>query len=343
MAVGILGVGYYVPGKILTNQDLINKYGPFYSNSSSEPKLINADDITTKTGIERRHIVTTEEGSDLAYQAAIGIIGNARVMPKDINCLIVTSSSPEMFFPSTACCTLKKLRSNFFPAMGQIPCYDLSAACAGSVYGLQTAYAYVASREYEYVLMIASEVMSKLCRWTEKDEDWKNSVLFGDMAGGVIIGNVSDCRGFLGFELATDAVLSEIARSDGFGTRNYTGNGPCIYMDGQLVYKRAIRAMVEGVENVVQKTGVKLKYVKRVILHQANGRMIGEIDQILQRRGLLPGRVPCNIANFGNTSSASVFSVLKEEVLAGNIEEGDFVAISVVGSGLTYGACLLRW
>lgn len=349
--VGILAVDFYVPPTVKTNQDLLNAHGPFYSSSG---RIIDAEGIFKRTGIKKRHLVTNEDNSDLAAKAAIRIIEKSKIPPPSIDGCIVATTTPSMFFPSTACLMQDKLRRDF-PDMKLVACFDLSAACAGSTYGLIVAKSLVDNGTCQNVLVIGTEVLSKICRWQYKGNevingqkqrgDWETSVLFGDKAAGVLVGEVPAPRGFLAVDWGADGSLWKILRSDGFGTQfpGVRTEEPHLFLNGTEVYKQAVLVMAEVAERVVAKADISWQEVKRVILHQANGRITESIARRLEIKGLPAGRVPSNIDRYGNTSSASPFSLLTEEENAGEIEQGDLLVISTVGAGLTWAACLLRF
>ncbi|MCX6807074.1 MAG: hypothetical protein NT135_03080 [Candidatus Berkelbacteria bacterium] len=352
MRFGIIACGMALPGTVYTNEDLVREYGPFYSGDP--PKPIQPEQIVEVSGIKRRRFVTDETSPDLAYRVAVEIINKSGINPRDIGCIIVSSSSPWSIYPSTACLTQEKLFSTFSD-MRKCAAFDISAACAGSVYGLAIAYSFVASGLYKYVLVIASEVMSKTCSWKlhgnemacgkRVQGDWKASVLFGDMAAGVLVGPVEEPSGFIAFELAADGRYSGIGVSEGFGTgfSRKQRMDPRIHLEGRAMYKLGVDAMVDGIVEVAKKADRSLSDIEHVILHQANQRMMDTIETKLRDKGLTNGRIPSYIGDFANCSSASAPAVLCCEVKSGNIKRGDLVAISAVGSGLSSGACLLRW
>lgn len=348
---GILSVDFYVPPTVVTNQDLIDQYGPFYSGSG---RVVDAEGIGEKTGIGQRHVVTDEDNSDLAVEAAIRIIGKTEVPPEKIDCCLLATSTPSMLFPATACLMQNKLRQRF-PNILLFPAFDLLSACAGSASGLIIAQALVAAGTCQYVLVLGSEVLTRLCRWKIKGDevtdgqkqkgDWEDSSLFGDAAGGALVGEVPTPRGFVAVDWGADGSLWEIARSDGFGTqfpgiRDYE---PHISLNGYRMYKTAVPAMADAAKRVVEKAGISWEEIQRVLLHQANGLMINDISKRLQKKGLPPDRVTSNIDRYGNTSTASPFILATEEEEAGNIKKRDHVLFSTAGSGVAWAAVLLRW
>ena len=238
MNAGIIGLGTHAPENILTNHDLENR-------------LDTSDEwIRTMTGIEERRIAGPEEDtSHMAFKAAENAIAHANISPEEIGLIIVATVTPDTPFPSVATMIQERLGAVHAAAM------DLSAACAGFMYGLVTAKQFIESDTYKYVLVVGVEKLSKITNW----EDRNTAVLFGDGAGAAVVGKVSEGRGILSYELG----------ANGTGGKYLFQDGPHIYMNGREVFKFAVRQMGESAVNVIEKAGLKKTDIDLLIPHQA--------------------------------------------------------------------------
>ncbi|MCA1011324.1 beta-ketoacyl-ACP synthase III [Halobacillus halophilus] len=308
MNAGILGVGHYAPEKVLTNQDL--------------EKMVDTSDewIRSRTGIEERRIAADgEDTSHMAVNAARSALEDANMDAEELDMILVATVTPDQPFPSVATMLQEQLGARKVAAM------DLSAACAGFMYGVITAKQFIESGGYKNVLVVGVEKLSKITNW----EDRNTCVLFGDGAGAAVIGPVSDDKGIMSFELG----------SDGSG-------GPHLYQDetlfmnGREVFKFAVRQMPESSVNVVKKIGLKEEDVDYLIPHQANIRIM---EAARERLGISEDKMATSVKRYGNTSSASIPMALSEEVKAGKIKDNDLVVLVGFGGGLTWGAVALRW
>lgn len=308
MNAGIIGIGRFVPEKIVTNQDL--------------EKIVDTSDewIRTRTGIEERRIAADNiDTSDLAYEAALKAIENANIAPEEIDMILVATVTPDQPFPSVACMLQEKLGAKKAAAM------DVSAACAGFMYGIVTAKQFIESGAYKYVLIVGVEKLSKITDWTDRN----TAVLFGDGAGAAILGPVSDGKGILSFELG----------ADGTGGK-YLYQEKNIIMNGREVFKFAVRQMGESSINVLKKAGLEKEEVDFLIPHQANIRIM---EAARQRLELPVEKMSKTVHKYGNTSAASIPISIVEEVEAGNIKDGDVIVMVGFGGGLTWGAIAMRW
>lgn len=308
MNAGIIGVGSYVPEKVVTNRDL--------------EKIMDTSDewIRTRTGIaERRIAAETESTADMAFHAAKDALDSAGIHPEEIDMILVATATPDQSFPSIACVLQDQLGAKKCAAM------DLSAACSGFIYGMITAGQFIESGSYRYVLVVGAEKLSKLINWNDRG----TAVLFGDGAGAVVMGPVKEGRGILAFELG----------SDGSGGK-YLYEDKHIVMNGREVFKFAVRQMGESAENVIVKAGLKKEEVDFLIPHQANIRIM---EAARERLGLPQEKMSNVIAKYGNASAASIPIALKDELEQGKINDDDIVVMVGFGGGLTWGGVLLRW
>ncbi|HWJ78608.1 MAG TPA: beta-ketoacyl-ACP synthase III [Niallia sp.] len=310
MGTGIIGIGRELPEKILTNFDL--------------EKMVETNDewIRTRTGIEERRIADDNTNtSDIALAAAKKAIENAGITPEEIDMIIVATVTPDKSFPSVACMIQEKLGATKAAAM------DLSAACAGFMYGMVTAKQFIDTNVYKHVLVVGVEKLSKITDW----EDRNTAVLFGDGAGAVVLGKVSEGRGILSFELG----------ADGSGGKHlYLNEKDYIYMNGREVFKFAVRQMGESSENVLEKAGLSKEDVDFLIPHQANIRIM---EASRQRLNLPEEKLSKTVNKYGNTSAASIPISLVEELEAGKIKDDDVIVMVGFGGGLTWGAIAIRW
>ncbi|KAB7704982.1 beta-ketoacyl-ACP synthase III [Bacillus aerolatus] len=308
MNAGVIGVGRFVPEKEITNFDL--------------EKMMDTSDewIRTRTGIESRRIADDEmDTSDMGVRAARQAVENAGISPEDIGLIVTATVTPDYPFPSVASMIQDQIGAKNAAAM------DVSAACAGFMYGIVTAKQFVETGSYKYVLVVGVEKLSKIVDWTERD----TAVLFGDGAGAVVIGQVSEGRGILSFELG----------ADGSGLKHLYQEKH-IKMNGREVFKFAVRQMGESCINVLEKAGLQKEDVDFLLPHQANIRIM---EAARQRLDLPKEKMSVTINKYGNTSSASIPITLMEELEAGKIKEDDLLIMVGFGGGLTWGAIAMRW
>ncbi|MBB6443541.1 beta-ketoacyl-ACP synthase III [Bacillus benzoevorans] len=308
MNAGVLGIGRFLPEKILTNFDL--------------EKMVDTSDewIRSRTGIEERRIADdATKSSDMAYDAAVKALKNANLTAEDIDLIIVATVTPDTPFPSIACIIQERLGATRAAAM------DVGAACAGFMYGMVTAKQFIESGTYNHVLVVGVEKLSKITDWKDRN----TAVLFGDGAGAVVMGKVSEGRGILSFELGANGAGAKHLYQDEY-----------IIMNGREVFKFAVRQMADSSVNVIEKAGLQKEDVDFLIPHQANIRIM---EASRQRLGLPEEKMSKTIKKYGNTSSSSIPIALAEEVDAGKIKDDDVIVMVGFGGGLTWGAIALRW
>ncbi len=310
MRAEIKGLGMYVPPRVLTNADL--------------EKILDTSDewITTRTGIKERHIAEEwENASDLAVPAAKEAIENAGITPKDIDCVIVATSTPDMTFPSTACFLADKL------GCSKPMAFDISAACSGFIYAITIANSFIKSGQFKNILVVGAEVFSKIIDWNDRS----TAVIFGDGAGAVV---VSSSEG-------DSDILAAKMKSDGshWGSL-YCPVGEKLKMRGRETFKLAIKSMESASLKALQQAGLKLEDISLVIPHQANIRIIKALAERLE---IPEEKVFSNIHKYGNTSAASIPIAMYEAWKEGKFKKGDYLLLTAFGGGLTWGAVVLKF
>jgi 3-oxoacyl-[acyl-carrier-protein] synthase III len=322
--VKIVGVGHYAPPRVVTNHDL-------------EAWLDTSDDwITTRTGMKRRHWASEEEGtSDLAAAAASAALVHAGLQPHDIDCFIVATVTPDYYFPATACLVASRL------GVSERAAFDVAIACSGFIYGLTVASGLIRSGVYRRIMLIGAETLSKIL---DKD-DRSTAILFGDGAGAVILER-SDEDSFLASDLGADGSRPELLYAHGSGFRKPIDHAALdekvqlIHMQGPETFRLAVTKMVESTDSVLAKAGLSKSDVTFLIPHQANRRIIDATARYLE---LPEEKVVVNIAEYGNTSAASIPLALSEVVRAGRLKPDDLVIFVAFGGGLSWGAVAWRW
>lgn len=323
--VGITGIGMAVPEKVLTNADL-------------EQMVETSDEwIRTRTGIRERRVAEADKASsDYAVKAARKAMAMAGVSPDQIDLIICATVTPDMPFPSTACIVQDAIGATRAAA------FDLSAACPGWIYGAVMAQQTIASGLYNCVLVIGVDLLSKVVDWTDRN----TCVLFGDAAGAVILQPVSEGRGILSSVLGSEGAGGCHLMLPGGGSRNPTSAETlanklhAVKMNGQEVYKFAVRVMNEATAQVVEKAGLTLSDIDLLVPHQANVRII---EGAMKRLEIGPDKVMINLDRYGNTSSASIPVALVEALEAGRVKDGDLLVFVSFGAGLVWGAIAMRW
>ena len=323
MKIGILGTGSYLPEKVLTNDDL--------------SKMVDTNDewIRTRTGIQERRIVAENEAtSDLAYRAAEKAIEDAGIDRNEIELVIVATMTADHATPSTAAIVQDKLGI-------RASAFDLSAACTGFIYAYTTGYSFIKAGIYKKVLVIGAESMSRVVDW----EDRGTCILFGDGAGAVVLGEV-ESGGFISSHLVADGSgACELIVPAG-GSRKpaniETIQNKEIYMqmNGREIFKFAVKAFPETVENVLKQGNITPDDVDLFIPHQANVRII---ESIAKRFKQPMDKFFVNLQKYGNTSGASVPIAIDEANKEGKLKKGDKIVIVGFGGGLTYGSILFEW
>jgi len=324
--VRIIGTGFYVPEKVLTNFDL--------------EKMVDTSDewIRTHTGIRERRIAAEEQAtSDLATIASQQALNNGRIAVQEIDLIIVATLSPDMLFPSTACLVQKNIG-----AVNAVA-FDLEDACSGFIYGLSIAQQYLQNGTYKTALVIGAEIFSRFLDW----QDRNTCVLFGDGAGAVVLKKeVEDGSGILSTYLGADGSGADLLRLPAGGSRlppsHETINRQLHYlkMNGREVYKFATKSMVETVMKGLSKIGLSTRNIDLLIPHQANIRIL---ECVAQKLGLPMEKVFVNADRYGNTSAASIPISLSEALEQGRIKKNDIVVLVSFGSGITWGATIIKW
>lgn len=325
--IAILGTGSYAPARVLTNDEL--------------SKLVDTTNewILTRTGIRERHISAPGENtSDLAANAARAALDDAGLTPADIDLLIVATITPDLPMPATATIVQHKLGLKTHTA-----CFDLSAACSGFVYGIDTASAMLASGRYRHALVIGAEKLSAFVDW----KDRTTCVLFGDAAGAIVLGpSRGDGARIIGTKLYSEGGMAELLSIPAGGSACPASQATLdagqhfIKMKGREIFKVAVREMEDAVEEILEQHALSPDQISCVIPHQANLRIIEALSKSLK----IPlERFFINLDRYGNTSGASVPLALDEARRAGRIRRGDTTLLVAFGAGLTYGAALVRW
>ena len=297
-------------------------------------KIVETSDewIRSRTGIGARRIATADSTSHMAACAAQEALKQSGVKPEEIDLILLGTSSPDYCFPNGAC-----------EVQGMIgavnaACYDISAACTGFVFALNTAHAFISSGLSKTALVIGSDVLSKLTDWTDRN----TCVLFGDGAGAVVV--KADSTGILGMNMHSDGTKGGVLTCGSRTNGNFLmGKKPelgYMTMDGQEVFKFAVKKVPECIRQVLDDSGVAAEQVKYFVIHQANYRII---ESIAKRLKVSVDRFPVNMEHYGNTSGASVPLLLDEINRKGMLEAGDKIVFSGFGAGLTWGATLLEW
>lgn len=324
MRAGIIGIGSYLPDNVVTNTEL--------------EKIVDTSNewIVERTGILSRRTAEKHIGSsDLGAEAAKLAIKNANLKPEDIDMIISASSTPDHTFPATACIIQDKIKATNAAA------FDIQAACTGFVYGLITAAQYIMTGLYKNILVVGSEVLSKMVDW----QDRNTCVLFGDGAGAVVVSQV-ETGGVLSSILGADGSGASLLELPAGGTREpasfetVENRRHYIKMNGNEVFKFAVRVFEDCTRQVVEKANLTLNDIDFIIPHQANVRII---DAALKRLNFPKDRVVINLDKYGNMSSASIPVAMHEALYSGKIEKGHKVVLVGFGAGLTWGAVLLEW
>ena len=314
----IIGTGSYLPDKVLTNVDL--------------EKIVDTSDewIRSRTGIRSRHIAAEGElTSDLALPAAQKALQSAGVAARDIDMIIVATTTPDMIFPSTACILQSRL------GIAGCPAFDLQAVCSGFVYALATADLFIRDGQAKKVLVVGAEVYSRILDWTDRG----TCVLFGDGAGAVVLA-ASDTPGILATRLHADGSHKDQLSVPGSVCGGKVWGRPFVHMDGAAVFRFAVRVFEEVAHEVLDQAGLKVSDLDWFVPHQANIRIM---EATARKLGLPVEKVIATLDHHGNTSAASIPLALDEAVRDGRIRPGQTLLLEGVGGGFTWGAVLLRW
>lgn len=314
----IAGTGSYLPRQVVTNADLALKV-----ETSDEW-------IRERTGIRQRHVAAPDEQtSDLACAAAQSALAAAGLAAADVDLIIVATTTPDMIFPSTACIVQAKLGARGGPA------FDVQAVCSGFVYALAMADRMVVSGMARNALVVGAEIYSRILDWNDRG----TCVLFGDGAGAVVL-VPSEQPGILSAHLHADGAHRDMLCVPGTVAGGAVSGSPFVRMDGQAVFKFAVRVLAEVAREALDANGVEASAIDWIIPHQANERII---DATARKLGLGPDKVVKTVAEHANTSAASIPLALDRAVRDGRIRQGHHVMLLGVGGGFTWGSVFLKW
>ena len=321
----IAGTGMAAPSQVLSNHDL--------------EKTVETNDqwIRERTGIERRHIL--EKGrtnSDLAAEAGIQALGDAGIRAEELDCILIATISGNSPFPATACHVQAKLGAVHAAA------FDISAACSGFIYGLTLADSLIRSGTFQKILVIGSEVLSRITDWSDRS----TCVLFGDGAGAAVVVPSDGKKGILTSYIRSDGSLAGLLHMPAGGTSLPASHDTVdqhlhfIKMEGREVFKHAVRTMVDAARHSLKQAKLRPEDIDFLIPHQANVRII---DAIAERMHLSRENVCVNVNEYGNTSSASIPIALDEARKDGRIREGSRCLLVAFGGGFTWASCIIQF
>lgn len=321
----IVSTGSYLPEKVLTNFDL--------------EKMVETSDqwITERTGIKERRIANENQAaSDLAHEASKIALDRASLKAEDIDLIITATVTGDMPFPSTACILQDKLGAKKAAA------FDINAACSGFLYGLYVADSFIRSGMHKKILIVGTEVLSKITDW----EDRTTCILFGDGAGAVIVEPTIEDRGILSMSVNSDGSMWDLLHLPAGGSKipasreSVDNKLHFIKMRGNETFKFAVRALEDLVIRILEENKLNPSQLSLLIPHQANLRII---QATADRLGLPMEKVLINIDKYGNTSAASIPIALDEALTTGRVKEGDYILLEAFGGGLTWASALLKW
>jgi len=322
----IIGTGSYAPAQVITNKDL--------------EKIVDTSDewITERTGIkERRKAAPGEATSDMAVAAAREALAMAGVRPEQVDLIVVGTITPDMPMPSCAAFVQAKL--------GAVKAFafDVAAACAGAIYALSVAEQFIRTGKVKRALVIGADLFTQIVNWADRN----TCVLFGDGAGAMVLAPAEEPeRGILSTHLRTDGTQADILAIPGGGSKepvteeSLRAQRNKVVMNGREVFKCAVRALTDITQEALSANGLKAAQVDHVIVHQANSRIL---EAVMQRLEVPLEKCWINLDRYGNTSAASLPIALDEALRSGRIKRGDLVAMMAIGSGMTWGAAMVRW
>lgn len=319
--INILGLGYYLPKKKITNNDFID-----HIDTSDEW-------IKTRTGINSRYMSEDENTSKLAYEAAKKAIENAKIDKEKIDLIIVATMTPDNFTPSTACMLQGLLGLTDCKVMA----FDLNAACSGFVYSINVAYNMLASGMYKCALVVGSETLSKIIDFNDRS----TCVLFGDGAGALVIEASNNKESYFYARSKSDEKM--VLYAEGISLTNNMNNSIVsdhyLKMNGQEVFKFAVNAMEDGIDEILMKSNKKMEDIDYIIPHQANVRIINNVSKKYKLDGK---KIYVNLDKYGNTSAASIAIALSEGYEAGVLKRGMKIILVGFGAGLTWASAYLE-
>lgn len=322
---GIIGMGHSYPDGILSNADL--------------EKIVDTNDewITTRTGIKQRHKAAENEyTSQFGIKAASQALERAGLKAEDIDLIICATTTPDQIMPSTGALIQASLGATNAAGM------DIFAACSGFLYGLTMVESMIRTEQIRYALVIGAEVLTKYVDYTDRS----TCVIFGDGAGAAVLGPVDQGKGILATKIRSDGRYEEQLYAPGGGTKLGTSHQTIdnrdhfFKMKGNELFKVAVRSMSDISKEMLDKAGYTVDDVDLVIPHQANQRIT---DAVASRLGVSEDKVYSNIAEHGNTSSASIPIALDECIQSGKVKEGDLVLLTAFGGGVTWGGTVIKF
>lgn len=322
----ITGIGASVPEKVLTNEDL--------------ERMVETSDewITTRTGIKNRHVLDEgEDPSSLGIAAAKEAIQNSSTDVKEIDLVVAATNVSDLPIPGSSPFITREL-----DVSRDIPFFDLKAGCSGFIYGLDVASNMVLGTQYDDVLVVGLEALSRIVNW----EDRSTCVLFGDGAGAAVVSSSGSTGAVLASSIYGDPSKAKLINLEGGGTRLPPAEGDpdderfFIAMEGKGVFKSAVNMMKKSSNAVLEEAGLELSDVDLIVPHQANIRIIKQLAKSL---GVSMDKIAVNLEEYANTSTATIPIAFKEYLEEGKINQGDIVLMTAFGAGAAYGATLLEW
>jgi len=325
----IIGTGSYLPERVVSNREVGASLG------------IESDAAFRLTGIhERRWAGTSQASSDLGVEAARQALQAAALPVSEVGAIVLSTTSPDSVFPSTACHVQRML------GCSSIPAFDVAASCSGFLYGLSMGDAMIRSGQVKTCLVLAAEVKSR----SVDPADGETALLFGDGAGAVVLRGESDRsqpkQGIMGLRLHAEGAYHGLITIPAGGSRQPTTSETVgakrhsLRMQGAPLFRLAVKRLDQAIREIVKEFGVELDAIAQLVLHQANGRIL---DQLTKRLGVSPDRVCSVIGRYGNTSSASLPVALDYAVRSGRIQPHDIVLLATFGGGVTWATGLVRW
>jgi 3-oxoacyl-[acyl-carrier-protein] synthase-3 len=317
--VALIGIGSHVPERVMSNDEIAT--------------MVDTSDewIAQRTGIRERRIAAASDSSaTLGAEAARRALLSAGIDAGELDLIVAATASPDYYFPATASLIGERIGA------GEVAGYDLSAACTGFIYALAQAYSQIAAGLAETVLVVGTEVFSRLLDWSDRS----TCILFGDGAGAVVLRRDDDRHGLRGFELGADGSGAMQLSVAAAGHAADHDEGPYVRMNGPEVYKFATRVVVDSSLRSLEASGLGVEDVDVFVPHQANRRII---DHAARRLGLDEAKVFSNVDRYGNTSAGSIPICLDEAWRQGRISAGDVVLMVGFGGGLAWGSCVMEW
>ncbi len=314
----IIGTGSYLPSRILSNSDL--------------EKIVDTSDewILERTGIKNRHLVDGETTCDIAYNAAIKAIESAQISNTDIDLIIVATSTPDAIMPSTACYLQERLGIKVCHGA-----FDMQAACSGFIYAVNVADSMIKNGLAKTALVVGADIMSRVIDYTDRG----TCILFGDGAGAIVL-TASDEPGILASKMYSDGSYAKILNCDAKIVNGEIYGDPYLKMDGQAVFKFAVKALSSVAKELVAEVGIEIDDIDWVVPHQANMRILESVAKVLKYP---TERVISTVHEHGNTSAASIPLALDFAIRNETIQKGDTLLLKGVGAGFTWGGLLIKY